>query len=570
MEKTTLPEYFRRGIAARILISILCNFAAGGSSSATPDPQINLSADTTRPSNSTFVLGEPVVITFQAIGLAPSKAADLSIKVSDEFGTQISSTSLAMNSDSSGHASASFTAPASKYGYYRVQAALPDGTALAGLGTRPAGFLSYAVVPDPSKRIDYGDAGSRFGMQGGFNAAQGNVISYLGVRYFLAGPGWDELEKNHAGQFDMARRAAAARGQFYPAKSGAITNLTYNGAAWPTYGVPLVTTAKIPAWALLPGTSGSICKTMGALNPAGVEALPEFSRALAAAVSNSYPGQSAHYYEVTWEPANWCFAGTPQQLIQFYELSYAPIHQNDPKAIIMGPTLFPESSTALKELWAQGFGQYVDAVSMHPYAKFPPETNGLIDNIRAQMKMARDATGRSIPFVGTEHGYTSGSIGELNEALGNIRSTLILLGEGFKFDFAFYIADFGTNPNDAKTSYGYYWNLNPKIAYGTDKIGPKSTAPAFASMTFLLDGSSSDGPISNLSGSQLGYRFKRNDTTTLALWDYQASSSALSLATHGESVQICDWMGNCSTAPRSATINLQLGAAPTYVIGHNL
>jgi hypothetical protein len=571
MQKSTRHCFPRLEIGTVLLISALCVFtgiAMGDSTSAVPE---QLNADTVRPNNSTFVLGEKVAITFQASGLPPSKGINLSINVSDEFGAPISSASLPMNSDSSGHASASYTAPSSKYGYYHVQAALADGTALAALGTRPAGFVTYAVVPDPSKRVNYGDTASRFGMQGGFNAAQGDVIPFLGVRFFLAGPGWDELEKNHAGQFDMARRAAAARGQPYPAKSAATSNLTYNGAPWATYGVALLTAAKLPPWALLTGTGGSICKTMGALNAAGVEALPEFSRALAAAVSDSYPGQSSHYYQVTWEPANWCFAGTPQQLVQFYQLSYGPIHQIDPKAIVMGPTLFTADGAKLSELWTLGFANYVDAVSMHPYVKFPPETNDLIENVRTQMKMARDAKGHSVPFIGTEHGYTSSSIGELNEALGNIRSTLILLGEGFKLDFAFYIADFGTNnPNDPKTSYGYYWNLNPKIAYGSDKIAPKSTAPAYAAMTFLLDGSTSDGPLSNLSGTQLGYRFKRNGTTILALWDYQASSSALSLATPGGSAQVCDWMGNCSAAPSGATINLKLGAAPIYVMGRNL
>jgi hypothetical protein len=29
-------------------------------------------------------------------------------------------------------------------------------------------------------------------------------------------------------------------------------------------------------------------------------------------------------------------------------------------------------------------------------------------------------------------------------------------------------------------------------------------------------------------------------------------------------------MGNCSTAPSGASINLKLGAAPIYVMGHNL
>ena len=323
----------------------------------------------------------------------------------------------------------------------------------------------------------------------------------------LTGPGWTDLEPNNPGQFAAARSAALAKGQVYPAKSPVTNNITYNGAAWSTYSVPLLTTASLPSWAIESGTTGTICKTMGALNSSGVEGFPGFAQTLAEEVAADYASQSAHYYQVTWAPdATWCFGGTPQQLVQFYQLSYAAIHRADPKAIVTGPTLFPQETTPLSQLWSASLGSYVDAVSMHPYVQWPPETNGLVSNIRMQMQMAQNAKGHSIPFVGTEHGFTSGSIGELNEALGDIRETIILLGEGFKFDFAFYIADNG-DPSQTNNTYGYYWNLNLKIPYGTDKLGPKPAAPAFAAMTYLLDGTSTSGALSNLTGTQMGYQF---------------------------------------------------------------
>jgi len=518
-------------------------------------------------------LGENVELTFQATGLAASQATTLAVKVSDEFGNEVSSNSISMTADSSGKASVSFTPPASKYGYYRADATLPNGTSLTQLGTRPAGFVTYAVVPDPAKRTNYGDAGSRFGMQGGFNAAQGSVIPYLGVRYLLDGPGWSGLEPTDADQFSATRGQEVAKGQEYPPKTADIDGITYNGVAWPTYAVPLLTTAKMPAWAVEAGTTGTTCTAMGALNSPGVEGFPGFAQALATEVATDYAAQSTHYYQVTWEPENaWCFGGTPKQLVQFYQLAYAAIHKADPKAIVMGPTLFPEDTTPLSKLWSAGLAAYVDALSMHPYVKWPPETNGLVSNIRTQMQMAHDAKGRTIPFVGTEHGFSSGSIGELNEALGNIRTTIILLGEGFKFDFAFYIADYWiSSPTETKNTYGYYWNLNPKLDYGTDKLGPKPVAPAFAAMTFWLDGTSSSGPLSNLSGTQMGYRFTRNGTTILALWDYKATSSSATLPVPNESIQVCNWMGNCSTsANNNGRLSLKLGSSPTYVIGNDL
>ena len=531
--------------------------------SATP-PTLN--GETNRANNSTFVLGESVELSFQASGLPASKATSLAVKVSDEFGNEISSTSLSMTADSYGKASAAFAAPASKFGYYRVEATLPDGTTLASLGTRPAGFITYAVVPDPASRINYGDAGSRFGMQGGFSYAQGSVIQYLGIRYLLDGPGWSELEPNYAGQFAEARSAALARGQKYP------VSVANNSAVWSTYAIPLLSVATVPAWAMEPGTGTKSWPAMGVLNTSGVEGFPAFATARASQIAADYASQSAHYYQVTWEPEMPLnFGGTPEQLVQYYQLSYEAIHRADPKAIVMGPTMFPGDKTPMSQLWSAGLASYLDAVAMHPYVKWPPETNGLVSNIRLQMQMARSAKGHSVTFVGTEHGYASGSIGELNEALGDVRATIILLGEGFKFDFAFYIADFwNQSPSETGSTFGYYWNLDPKIIYGTDKLGPKPVAPAFAAMTYWLDGTTTSGPLSNLSGTQMGYRFQRNGTTILAIWDYQAGSS-VSLPMPSESVKICGWMGNCRTATSSSgSLKLSLGPSPTYVIGQGL
>jgi hypothetical protein len=562
--KLTYGSLGNRAAFCPLITSILGCFAAPHALSET------LTADTNRPNNSTFVVGENVQIAFHASGLV-TKASELSITVRDENGTTAYSGRLDMKGDSHGNATTAFSAPAHTLGYYRVEASLASGTSISGLGTRPAGYVSYAVVPDPLKRVDYGDGGSRFGMQGGFSAAQGDVIPFLGIRYVLFRTAWRESEPKNAGQFADTRRAAIAKGSSFPPKNPVIQAVTYHGAPWPTYSVPLLTSAALPDWALDPSTKGRICKVMGALNPAGIEALPRYARALGAAMATDLSMQTSHYYQVTWEPADWCFAGSPEQLVQFYQLSYEPLHGADPKAIVMGPTLYPEDIEPMRRLWAAGLAKYLDAVSIHPYVKWPPETNNLVSNIRAQMRMARDAKGHPIPFAGTEQGYTSSSIGELSQARCNVRATVILLGEGFKFEFAFYIADFWDHEaSDSKSTYGYYWNLNPAIRFGTDKIGPKPVAPAFAAMTYLLDGADSDGAVGNLNGTQMGYRFHRGSTKILVLWDYGSDSSRFKLKVPDSPPQTCDWMANCSTATRiDGAIDLELGQSPTYVIGND-
>ena len=374
-------------------------------SRASLGPSPSLSGDTSRANNSTFVLGENIALNFKATGLTAGIVTTLAIKVVDEFGSEVATSSQSLSADSSGNATAVYSPPASKYGYYRVDASLPDGTTLARLGTRPSGFITYAVLADPATRQNYGDSGSRFGMQGGFSYAQGGLIKYLGIRYLMNQPGWRSLEPDHAGQFAEARAEATAKGQAYPGQQA------NNTAAWPTYAVALLSTASVPTWAMEPGTGTAQRPYMGVLNSSGIEGLPEFAKARANAFAADFHGQSAHYYQVTWEPEMpVLFGGTPQQLVQYFQLSYQAIHHADPKAIVMGPTMFPGDASAMSRLWSAGLAHYIDAISMHPYVKFPAEANNLVNNVRTQMQMAQTAKGHSVAFVGTEHGLVSGSM----------------------------------------------------------------------------------------------------------------------------------------------------------------
>jgi hypothetical protein len=527
-----------------------------------------LTADTNRPGTSTFVAGEAAVVSFVVAELAPHQHALLDICVLDEYGKPgVASMSAELIADDHGSAEYSVPMPTLRQGYYEVHAALADGTALPAVGTRPAGFVSYAVVPDPAARPDFGDSGSRFGMQGGFNASA-NVIFYLGTRYFLQdGAGWGALEHDYPGQYPVERREARSRGLLLPAPNPAVHTPLYNGRPWNTYSISMITRASLPFWALRPDTSGKECPSFGALNASGEKSLPAFATAAAAGFRADYASQHTRYYQVSWEPAySWCFRGSAADLVQIYALVYAAIHDADPGAIVAGPTLFADadSTEQLRALWKAGLGHYIDALSTHPYVKWPPETTGaLATTLRQQLGEATQAAGHPLILIGTEHGYTSVSQGNLTKALGDIRTTLTMLGEGARIDFGFYIADYWDGPDPANDKgYGYYWNLDTRIDWGTGKLGPKIVVPAYAAMTWFLDGTESDGVAKDLSGSQVGYQFHRSGGGVIrALWDPQGSSP-YALAS---GARVCDWMGNCAARTESNSTIL-LGQAPTYVL----
>jgi hypothetical protein len=546
-----------RALAALPLVLALTPAGVHRAPVIEPYPSVaSLTGDTNRPNNSTFVQGEPVVLTFH---VQNDRLSMLRLEIVDEAGHRVASASVPLT-----NGTASYNATSARLGYYRVNARLADGTRPGVLGTRPAGFITYAVVPDPASRKDYGDSLSRFGMQGGFAASQGSVLPYLGIRYVLGVPDWSKLEPNHAGQFaeQVAHGHTLSRTDY-------LDGITYKGSPWNTYEIAQVSSASIPPWAgPLPGTAGSLCKSFGALNAAGIAGLPDFATALAKAFAQEYPHQSQHFYQITWEPETpWCFNGSGKQLTQFYRLVYGPLHAADRSAQVIGPTLFPADHSQLASMYAAGFARFIDAFSMHPYVRWPAETSPFIQQLRTEKRSVEAAAHRRIAFFGTEHGLVSGQIGELNQALGNVREEIILLGEGFIHDYVFYIADFWINqPSEPDHTFGFYWNLNPTTPFGTNKLGPKPAVPAYAALTYFLDGTVSHGAI-KLSGSQLGYRFRRGNSVIIALWDYGPAVSHASLPVPRGSLQICDWMGNCQAATAgTGTLSLTLGAAPTYVI----
>jgi hypothetical protein len=522
-----------------------------------------LTADTNKPPTSTFVLGEKIEVTFSVTGLPHDTSTSLLLEVKDALGKNIAEPEpIPLSGDSTGQAAFVFSAPADKLGYYQINARLSDGTPLSGLGSRPSGFISYAVVPDPVTRPDYSNSLSRFGLQGGFSTSA-VVMPYLGVRYMLSGYDWAQMEPEFAGQFQQERAHAEQAGKRYPPRAPEYEKPIFNGGEWKTYHLSIITKASLPVWALKADTAGTTCRQFGELNQQGIDALPAFAQSQAKAFASDYKNQSTRYYQVTWEPqTGWCFGGTPAGLVQIFAQSYTAIHQGDLHAIVTGPTLFLDegSTKQINALFNAGLGKYIDALSFHPYTKWPPEKNGLPATLREQLRAAAKAIGRPVPFIGTEHGFMSNKIGNLNKALGDVRSTIIMLGEGASFDIGFYAADFWDGEDPQQTEgYGFYWNLNPRIKHGTDKLGPKIVVPAYAAMTSFLDGTVSAGPLANTTGTQMGYKFVKYDTTISVIWDYGSSST---YAVPAEAV-VCDWMGNCSKSDQS---KITIEGTPMYII----
>jgi hypothetical protein len=566
-----------------ILLAAALFLAAGLASPA--QGAVILTADTSRPSTSTFVRGESITLTFHAQRLLPAgKNLRLLLTFRNERGVALGSRAVGVIPDRKGEWQTSVQAPSSSLGYFRVDAALSNGVTLAALGTRPAGFLTYCVVPDPASRVDYGERDSHFGMQGGFSTAA-NVIPYLGLRWVLDGYNWRDNEPDYSGQFTEARNKALARGEKYPPPHPVAEHVRYHGRPWKTYTLPtLMASAPLAAvekTTLATGnhSQGALTTTVtvptehgGAPAVSGEQAWVRYAGAAAGSYAANYPDRHQHLFQISWEPAiPWGFNGSPAQLVRIYQLAFTAMHAADPRALVVGPCLFPNTTddnlAEMEGLWQAGLAHYLDGFSIHPYVAYPPEAHAMVNQVRTQLRMVKDAAGKLLPWYGTEHGYQSANdpnvVSELEQARGDIRQALVVLGEGAAIDVEFYIADWSRMDG----MYGYYWNLNPKIPFGSDKIGPKLAAPALAALTYLLDGARSAGAMENLGGTTMGYKFVRAESVIRALWDYGCKRQLkLGVGTRSGPATLFDWMGNPHTVRIvNGVVSVPVGPDPVYL-----
>jgi hypothetical protein len=516
---------------------------------------VTLTGDTSETDCSTFVLGKPVTLTFHAAGLTAGASLTLNLSIEDENARRVAAMAVPVKADGAGNWDNRVDAPHDKLGFYRVYASLSNGVKLQAAGSRGEGFLTYAVVPDPAGRKDYGEFGSRFGMQGGFGPWADKVLALIGARWVLESPlEWKRQEPDRAGQFGPEQEAQYVRER--PAGT----------PAWRQYAIPTLLSA--PSWAVKPET---LAYMTGTLTPAGELAWADYCKRAARAFAQKFPDRKQHVYQITWEPIQpWGFKGTDADLIRIYEIAHRALHEADPLALVSGPTrgiYNNEDPQHTLDLLQHGLGAYLDGCTAHPYESITPEQDGMINAVRSVKAALHKATGRDIPLMGTEQGWSTDEevSKELTQAQGLLRQNLIMLGEGFRFNFAFYIADYRMS---GQKGYGYYYTLDPSVPFGPQRVAPRPIVPAYAAQSWLLDGSRSDGAIDWLGDRTWGYAFDRAGAMTLALWSYGPAPREVSIPTGAAHVQLYDWMGNPRTVEtRAGDLKLTLGPEPVYVTG---
>lgn len=529
-----------------------------------------------------------------AITTRPGSADTLKWTIADALGKTVASGSFAAPAAAT---TTTLTCSSNLAGYFAVSATLANGGGqVQTSGTRPNGIATFGVIPDVSSvipAVTYAKQEQhRFGMQG-FND-NGTMLSALGITSTIDDRQMNVMEPN--GRYTF-KPTANNLDPFYT--SGKVMRL--------------VRLDGLPGWASMHGLNpdyGYIPNDLGYYR----DYMTRVGQETEAIRAKYYPTMSANYYQVTWEPyIQW--KDTDKNFVALYQRTYEGLHAGDPHAVVMGPAEpFPSLTTdRLKRLAPLGLAQYLDGIATHGYydagtsPSHPPErhhtdpnpadaANSLLNEMRnLRAEMAKDYKPNMKLFV-TETGisYDVGSSYGPNYPTPNIlfaqgavvaRTHLILLGEGADQTYVFFGPDF---PGEA--GYGTFFDLDhPQAEFGTTNISPKPAAMEVATMTRVLDGTTTLGPVNSLPSGVYAYSFQQlnNGRVITALWTHNNSvwpasngsfsstystSYKLNVDAAGSSgtVQLIDAMGNVSSVPYSnGAVTLTLTESPQYVVSTN-
>ena len=544
--------------------------------------KIKLSADTNSPKHGLFVVGDTVRLSFNAEGLEPSQEdLTLLVDIQDAYGKSIRKAELPVKADSAGAWQGQLIAPSDRLGYYRAYIKLSNGVALPSLGSRAGGHITYGITFDPFARQLFPDDETFFGMQG-FPGDGVGAAPYLGVRRCLGPSRWSWQEPDYPGQFREKSERLEKEGKLalpYPHLKTRHADIDGKDIAWQVYPWFSIMGVSFPEkWHAsvvkeMPKNVVSHTKT-GVLNAKGEAYFQDYCRAFAHEVARSFPHLKERYYEVLWEPELHMDPNDnmEQAIVRYMELAYPVIHEADPKAVVMGVCLAelrPRTLILAEKLFSEGLGKYIDVFSIHPYFKRPPEVNGFINHVKELKQIIRKGSGRDIPIVGTEMGIDCSGQQPEDERLAAVSQTrqdLIALGEGFKFNTAFYFCDHVATP---QSNYGFFFNLDPKHnIYRPRKISPKMQALLYAAMSYLLEGHKSAGSIDWLGGTTIGYAYENADDVTLAIWDFGKEPRTVSIPVGKDKVKVYDCQGNLSEMlTKDGMLTIEASGYPVYIQG---
>ena len=513
---------------------------------------VAITGTTTRPDHNCYVRGEKAEVRFSVTGLAAGADETVRVAVFDAFGERLDAASLKARADAKGAWSGCWTLPSDRYGAFRVTATVA-GAELPRCGTRGAGYLTYAVLPDPAKRPYLPPEDAFLGLHG---SADGQT-PWLGARWRLGK--WPSGDDAQFAEFMTKRRVESWTNHFIITASRIFQRpgcFTKEGWDWVKAHCPNPS-AYATYWTL-------------AQSEEGRRHLADAYRTLAHRVCHEEDfGQRMHVYEAFWEPElHYPDQGT---MLRAAKLVWEAIRSEDPHALVAMPTFHRINSLEEhRDVFEKGLAEHMNALCVHPYGM--PNEGQTLRIIRDLRKLVREHKGTDVPFFSTEANVGAGTdaADERRQLDLVVRSLLVLKGEGFAFHHVFYGYDYGGDRADVPNGgCGLAYNLEyPKNRWDARVMSPKPAFAGVSAFSWLVDGAKSVATLDHFGDSRLGYVYAdRAGVCTMALWDWGGSASEVEIETGRAETRQADVMGNeRRVATPSGRIKLHLTSTPVYLV----
>ena len=467
-------------------------------------------------------------------------------------------------------------------GYFEIHASLgASGVTIPGAGSRPAGYVSYGVLPTvaPLKLAHLDDG--RFGVQGTNFIKTGEWMKGdpFDPLYRLLGAGWVniprkwfEMEPDRPGQWAAYTRPEQFTEQTWEAKD----NLAL-----------LTCVEGLPTWAIAwpPGAAPPAKLTQSLTQAYPPKDFKQYADYLAKVGAEQYalrraqfPGLQHGYYQVNWEP-DWHWKGSDEDFVKLYASAYEGLHRGDPQAVVLGAGygVLATGVAKLEKLLPMGLGKYLDGIATHAYCVRDPKIGipgpdeaSMTASFRRLRELMRTYLRPGARLFQTEWGvfYEGVPYAKLTpellrqQAASVVRGHLTCLGEGADVTFLFYTADY-----PGEDGFGLCFNLTmPDPSFGATHVSPKPVFMAAAAMTRLLEGTKTTGPL-DLGPGVTAYAFRRGSRNLVAAWTADGQSRQVTLKTSARSATVFDMMGReTRRATADGQLSLPVDGTPRYVL----
>jgi hypothetical protein len=527
----------------------------------------------------TFAVGAPIQLSLLANTVAPDT---LTYEVRDVAGNIMAQNSTPIQSGTS-QTTVACTSDIS--GYFQVHARFTNSNSiLPSIGTRPQGFASFGLTPNLTSLIPNSGPLNRrrFGMQG---------TNFLGPGVCCAGDGYQPIYELLGATWTNERHYWS---ELEPTMStNWMPNLTPAASSLESAdGLSLMYTLfSLPGWAIGKPTASASYPPLSFLTYQSF--MTRVGQHAAARRAVQFPSIAKNYYQVLWEPDvgtgnQWL--GTDAELVSLMKAAHAGLHAGDANAVVLGLTYsdIATNVVALNRLGPLGMWTALDGLSVHGYYTIAqsddpataPERSPLVTSMRQLRALMTAHLPAHAPLFVTETGviYAQGysatypDLGTLQRhAAHAVRGHIAYLGEGADVTYLFYSADF------SEAGFGLYFNhnytaANPVEEFGSANISPKPAAMAVATMTRMLEGSTTLGYLNGLPTGVYGYSFLRDGKVITAMWASNitftgAATYALDVGIGIGTVSIVDLMGNQNQRPfTNGKISLTLSEFPSFVV----